>query len=214
MTTQSAIYFKSVEPVPCEFIPGGTIQERAFVSWEEDPIGTIVSRLSDKPPDPLSWGRVRTLWYFVPWGKDYPTVKCDTIVQALRKEVQNCYRGIFDLRNAPRGTRIASGDECEVETLVLKWSGMMDTWNAWEYADDHSFYREVLRYCPSVILKSKEWEGGGPGLSDTWFSVRGRNPAKLREEIASGIQNLMIEESKPPAKKPKSPRRAGKPRKE
>ena len=209
----SAIRFRTVEAAPCERIPGGTVREQVCVPWLDQSIGIIVSRPLDKPPDPLSWGRVRTLWYFVPTDPGSTILQCDTIIEEIRKRVRDRFRGIYDRRNAPRGTRIASGDDCVIETMVLEWSGMLDAWEAWDQADRHSFYSEVLRYCPSAILKSREWEGGGPGLSGTWFSVHSMHPEQLREEIASGIKDLMDEEANRLAKTQDSPPGGKKPRK-
>lgn len=49
--------------------------------------------------------------------------------------------------------------------------------------------------CDNVLVKSKNWEGGGPGLSDVWFSVRSMNAKELRTEIAHWF-DLMVERDK------------------
>jgi hypothetical protein len=49
--------------------------------------------------------------------------------------------------------------------------------------------------CDNVVVKSKNWEGGGPGLSDVWFSVRSMNANELRKEIAH-LFDLMVKRDK------------------
>lgn len=189
----SAIYFVPVKPCPCETIPGGTVCEEVCVPWLAEPLGKIVSRLSDQPPDELSRGRVRTYWYFLPGDPASATLQSDTSVHDVHLRVQLHYRGVYDLKNARLGRVIASGDDCEIEDKVLEWSGMCEIWNDAELSRGSSFYRDVLMSCPSATLRSAEWDGNTPGRSGVWFTVRSRNPDALRQEIAAGIQVLIIE---------------------
>ena len=191
----SAIRFREVEPSPCQDIPGGTVTEQVVVPWLGNPIGVIVSRPSEKPPDALSWGRVRTLWYFVPADSNDVIIQCDTILEDIHIRVQDHYRRVYDNRNAPRGNFIASGDDCEIEGLVMEWAGLTDPWEESGLGERHSFWKDVLWPCASVKIKTREWEGGGPGLSGTWYRVRTMNPSKLREEISSWFK-ILIERDK------------------
>ena len=191
----SAISFRKIDPIPSQIIPGGTVVEIARVRWIDGPIGTIVSRPSDKPPDPMSGGRVRTLWYFIPTNATAPTIESDTVRDVLHILIQSAYRGIYDKRNAPRGTFIASGDDYEIVGNVIAWAGLSERWNENDLCDRHDFWREVLMECDNVVVKSKNWEGGGPGLSDVWFSVRSMNAKELRKEIAHWF-DLMVERDK------------------
>lgn len=193
----SAIHFHPLQPAPSAEIPGGTIMEEVRVPWLDEPIGTIVSRPSDQPPDSLSRGRIRTLWFFVPADPGSTIIKCDTVREALHLMIRDRFHGIFDLKNQPRGSQIASGDEDEIEALVLDWAGQFDAWNGADLSADHSVIRDVLRVCPSAIIRKQAREGGGPGLSGTWYSVRARNKEQLRTEIAEVVQSL-VQKQPPP----------------
>lgn len=186
----SAIRFREVEATSSPHIPGGTVVEHVVVPWLENPIGVIVSRRSDKPPDALSWGRVRILYYFIPSTRTIPILECDTILEEMHIQVRDFYRRVFDKRNAPRGTLIASGDDYEIEGKVIEWAGLTSQWEESGLGERYSFWKEVLGLCPSVRIKTQEWEGGGPSLSDTWFTVRSTHPERLREEIAKMFQIL------------------------
>lgn len=191
----SAIHFREIGATPSQHIPGGTVVEQVVVPWLENPIGVIISKLSDNPPDVLSWGRVRTLWYFIPATRETPLLECDTILEEMHVRVRDFYRKIFDKRNAPRGSFIASGDDCEIEGKVIEWAGLTDQWEELGLGERHSFWKDVLWPCTSVRIKTQEWEGGGPGLSGVWYSVRTMDAKKLREEIAEWFQ-LLVEKDK------------------
>jgi hypothetical protein len=191
----SAIRFREIDPYPSEDIAGGTVVEKVIVPWLEIPIGVIVSRPSDKPPDAYSWGRVRTLWYFIPVFPDDPILQSDTIVEDIHIRVRDYYRRIYDNRNAPRGTFVASADDCDIESEVIEWAGLTERWEQSGLGDRKSFWRDVLWSCSEVIIKTNEWEGGGPGLSGTWYTVRTMNPSRLREEIAEWFE-ILIEKDK------------------
>jgi len=187
----SAIRFREIEPYPSEDIAGGTVVEKVMVPWLEEPIGVIISRPSDKPPDAFSWGRVRTLWYFIPAYTGEPRLQSDTIIEDIHIRVRDYFRRIYDNRNAPRGTFVASADDCDIESEVIEWAGLTERWEESGMGDRQSFWRDVLWPCSEVIIKTNEWEGGGPGLSGTWYTVRTLNPSKLREEIAVWFEILV-----------------------
>jgi hypothetical protein len=199
----SAIRFRELEAAPYRHIPGGTVVEHAVVPWLENPIGVIVSKPSDKPPDPLSWGRVRTLWYFIPRNHETPMLECDTILEEMHIRVHDFYRGVFDNRNAPRGTLIASGDDCEIEGMVIAWADLTDQWEESGLGERYSFWKDVLWPCKSVRIKTQEWEGGGPGLSGTWFTVRSMDPDQLLDEISEWFQILIERDNKDQARSPR-----------
>jgi hypothetical protein len=175
--------------------PGGTVVEEAHVPWIDGSIGTVVRLPTDDPPHCPWWGPTRTLWYFIPTNSTAPTVECDNIPEGLHILIYEAYRGIYDNRNAPRGTFIASGDDYEIVGNVIAWAGLSERWNENDLCDRHDFWREVLMECDNVVVKSKNWEGGGPGLSDVWFSVRSMNAKELRKEIAHWF-DLMVERDK------------------
>jgi len=68
----SAIRFREIDPIPSEIIPGGTVVEIARVRWIDGPIGTIVSRPSDKLPDPMSGGEGAHALVFHPHERHRP----------------------------------------------------------------------------------------------------------------------------------------------
>jgi hypothetical protein len=191
----SAIRFRKLDPIPSEIIPGGTVVEEAHVPWVDGPIGNVVRLPTDDPPHCPWWGPTRTLWYFIPTGATAPTVECDTIPESIHSLTKEAYRGIYDSRNAPRGTFIASGDDYEIVGNVIAWAGLSERWSENDLCDRHDFWREVLMECDNVVVKSKNWEGGGPGLSDVWFSVRSMNAKELRREIAHWFE-VMVERDK------------------
>jgi len=191
----SAIRFLKIDPLPSEIIPGGTIVEEVVVPWIGQPIGTIVNRPSDKPPDPFSRGRVRTLWYFISAGSVTPSMVCDTLLEDIHIRVRDSYRRIYDHRNAPRGSFIASGDDDEIVDKVIEWAGLSEKWVENDLYERHDFWREVLMECYNVQVKTREWEGGGPGLSGVWYSVRSMNPSELRKEIGHWFE-VMVERDK------------------
>jgi hypothetical protein len=191
----SAISFRKINPIPSEIIPGGTVVEEAHVPWIDGSIGTVVRLPTDDPPHCPWWGPTRTLWYFIPTNSTAPTVECDTIPEGLHSLINEAYRGIYDNRNTPRGTFIASGDDYEIVGNVIAWAGLSERWSENNLCDRHDFWREVLMECDNVVVKSKNWEGGGPGLSDVWFIVRSMNAKELRKEIAHWF-DLMVERDK------------------
>lgn len=191
----SAIHFRKIDPVASEIIAGGTAVEEAHVHWVEGPIGCVVRLPTNDPPHCPWWGPTRTLWYFIPTNATAPTVECDTIPEQLHELIRKSYRGVYDNRNAPRGTSIASGDDCGIVDKVVAWAGLSERWEENNLCDRRDFWEEVLMNCDNVLVNTKTWEGGGPGLSGVWFSVRSMNAKELRKEIAHWFE-IMVERDK------------------
>lgn len=194
-TVHSAIEFRKIDPVASEIIPGGTVVEKAYVRWIDGSIGCVVRLPTNDPPHCPWWGPTRTLWYFIPTDATAPTVQCDTIPEELHGLVRKAYRGVYDNRNAPRGTFIASGDDCEIVGKVVEWAGLSERWEENDLYCRRDFWEEVLMECDNVLITSKTWEGGGPGLSGVWFSVRSMDAKALRKEIVHWFE-IMVERDK------------------
>lgn len=86
---------------------------------------------------------------------------------------------------------------------------MLDTWVEADFDLRFSFWKDVLKWCDHFDYESREWEGGGPGLSGVWFKVRTNNPKALKQEIADLVKEL-ASRPPPPPPPPKKRRKSAK----
>ena len=202
------IRFSRVASRPCERIPGGTVVAKADCPVFEEPIGWVVRSTGYNPPGELKFSSEE--WHFV------PTCGIEPVLGGLRDEsevwtaVRNQYRGIYDLRPGNHDRRIASGDDCEVDGMLLDWCKLDDLW--WDHglSADHSVIGDVVDYCPSAHYFDRHWYGGGPGLSGTWYKVYTPNPSLFQREFRKRLEVIIAEKL---AKPPPKPKRSAKARK-
>jgi hypothetical protein len=194
-------------------VVGGTVVAKVVVHALEDPIGWIVSSPADVTPDEPPKAAEAKLWHFVPARGIVPILSGGTRQIALYDAVRGQCERICNLLapDRPNWRTIASGDDRDIENRVLEWCGMMEAWVGGGLDERFSFWSDVLEMCDHFDSESREWEGGGPGLSGVWFKVRTNNPKALKQEIADLIKEL-ASRPPPPPPPPKKRRRTAKTR--
>ena len=194
------ISFLPVAPRPCDRVIDGTVVAKVVVPALEEPIGWIVSSPAGEGPDGPPKPTEAKLWHFVPACGIEPILSTGTRQIALYDAVRGQCQRLCNLLGPDRPTwrTIASADDCEIENRILEWSGMMKIWVDGELDYRFSFWKDVLKWCNHFDFKSREWEGGGPGLSGIWFKVLTNNPRALKQEIADGVKELIARPPPPP----------------
>jgi hypothetical protein len=201
------IRFLPVDARPCDQIPGGTILGKAESPLLEEPIGWIVRSPAEIPSgEPPA--KPSVVWHFLPTCGVDPAFSDFKDQGALQTAVRREYCGIYDRRPCKHRRQIAKGDDCEIESMVLEWCGLVDVWNDNELCDDYSVITDVLPDCLSIVYWSREWEGGGPGLSGYKYYVETEDPNLSVREIRKITEALLAEKrTKPPAPPPPPKRR-------
>ena len=126
-----------------------------------------------------------------------PTCGIEPVLGGLRDEseawtaVRNQYRGIYDLRPGNHDRRIASGDDCEVGGMLLDWCKLDDIWLDHDLSAEHNVIGDVVDDCPSAHYIDRQWYGGGPGLSGTWYKVYTSNPSLFQREFRKRVEELV-----------------------
>jgi hypothetical protein len=193
------IRFLPVERRPCEKIPGGTVLGQVGCPSFEEPIGWIVQSPGViKTGEPLPTQPPKA-WHFLPTCGIEPTLNDFTDQGALQNAVRQQYRGFYDRLPRKSRKRVATGDDCEIDGMILEWCGMVDFWDEHELDYDYSVRNDVLDYCDSADYWTRDWYGGGPGLSGVWYNVYTLNPALfIRQVRMRTIELLTMKLAKPP----------------
>jgi hypothetical protein len=189
-----AIRFLPVNTRPCDQIPGGAVLGKAECPSFEEPIGWIV-----RSPVESSHTKPSAVWHFLPTCGIEPVLSDFTDQGSLQNAVRQQYSGFYDRLPRNSRKRVATGDDCKIDGMILKWCGMIDFWDEHELSDDYSVTNDVLDECDSSDHWTREWYGGGPGLSGVWYDVYTLNPALFIRQVRMRSQALLAEKlAKPP----------------
>jgi|GEM_PF-3123736 len=186
---RSLIRFRKVTPYPSLRIEGGAVMEVVCLEGDKTPIATIVHKVSDKPPDPWSGGRVRAYWHLVPEDPADP-IHTTEMPAPMHYAIFIRSYGEAHRVKMPTWRKIVSGDDSQIGNLVLEWAGIEIDWDEHKYWDHFSFDDHLIDRCQHLDYDLREWGGGGPGLGGNWYTVKSDDPAALKEELA----HLMREE--------------------
>lgn len=195
----SVIRFLPVDVRPCELIPGGTVLGEVTCPSFEEPIGwivqsTVVPETGDAPSSKLS-----KVWYFLPTCGIEPRLSDYSDQGALYTAIRQQYSRYYDRLPRTSRKRVATGDDCEIDGMILEWCGMIDFWDEHELDYDYSVRNDVLDYCDSADYWTRDWYGGGPGLSGVWYNVYTLNPALfIRQVRMRTLELLAMKLAKPP----------------
>ena len=86
---------------------------------------------------------------------------------------------------------IVRADDDMVESEILTWSGLRETWRKHEKALAHlNVISDVLEWCPSAEIQEEEWDGGAPGRSGVLHTISTRSPERLKAEMENRITEL------------------------
>ena len=200
----NVIRFLPVERRPCEKIPGGTVLGRVGCPSFEEPIGWIVQGPGEsKIGEPLPT-KAPKAWHFLPTCGIELILNDFTDQGALQNAVRQQYHGFYDRLPRKSRKRVATGDDCEIDGMILKWCGLLDFWDDHDLFADYSVTNDVLAACDSADCWTREWYGGGPGLSGFWYHVYTMNPALLIRQVRMRtIELLAMKLAKPPPPPPK-----------
>ena len=185
------ISFLPVAPRPCDRVIDGTVVAKVVVPALEEPIGWIVSSPAGEGPDGPPKPTEAKLWHFVPACPIEPVLFGGSGQIALYDAVRQQYHRVYDFLATDQPRWIANGDDCEIEGMVLEWTGMTELWDELDIWD-FSFHSEVMDACDSAIIDSRIWSGGGPGLSGVWYVVLSTNRALLHKELRNGIYAVIL----------------------
>lgn len=208
----NAISFLPVDPKPCDRITGGTIFGKVGCLSFGEPIGWIVRSSIEIPLGDPSFAKPPVAWHFLPTCGIEPVLSGCTDQGALQNAVRKQYRGFYDRLSGNSRKRVATGDDCEVDEMILKWCGVSDFWDEHSLSEDYSVIKDVLDSCDSADYSTREWYGGGPGLSGVWYSVYTMNPALFIREVRMKSEELFAEKLAKPLPAPsRKSRRSSKP---
>jgi hypothetical protein len=208
----NVIRFLPVDPRPCDQIPGGAVLGKVGCPSFEEPIGWIVRSPGEIPPGESTFTKPPVAWHFLPTCGIEPVLSGFTDQGALQNAVRQQYGGFYDRLPRNSRKRVATGDDCEIDGMILKWCGMIDFWDEHELSDDYSVTNDVLDDCDSADYWTREWYGGGPGLSGVWYDVYTLNPSLFIRQVRMKSQALLAEKLAKPPPPPKR-RRSSKPKK-
>jgi hypothetical protein len=193
------IHFVPVDARPCDQVPGGTVLGKVGCPSFEEPIGWIIQSTrvlenGDAPPQKLA-----KIWHFLPTCEIETSLRDFKDQGSLQNAVREQYSRFYDRLPRTSRKRVATGDDCEIDGMILEWCGLSDFWDDHNLFDDYSVTNDVLDYCDSAIFWSRDWYGGGPGLSGVWYDVYTLNPALfIRQVRMKTIELLAMKLAKPP----------------
>lgn len=200
----TAITFLPVEAHSCVQIPGGTVLGKVVCPSFEEPIGWIVRSPGEIPPGEPTSTKHPMVWHFLPTCGIEPALSGFTDQGALHNAVRQQYRGFYDRLPRSSRKRVATGDDSEIDGMILDWCGITGLWDEHDLSDDYSVANDVLDDCHSADYWTREWYGGGPGLSGVWYEVYTPNPALFIRQVRMKVQALLAEKlAKPPPPPPK-----------
>lgn len=200
----SVIRFLPFDVRPCEQIPGGAVLGQVGCPSFEEPIGWIVQSpgvIKTGGPSPTKPPKV---WHFLPTCEIEPVLSDFSDQGALQTAVRQQYSGFYDRLPRKSRKRVATGDDCEIDGMILKWCGLLDFWDDHDLSADYSVTNDVLADCDSADYSTREWYSGGPGLSGVWYQVYTMNPALLIRQVRMKTKELLaMKLAKPPPPPPK-----------
>jgi hypothetical protein len=78
---------------------------------------------------------------------------------------------------------ILTGDEDEIGSELLKWSGLDQVWDDNELSHDHSPLHDLLYVCSSLDFDREEFLADRPGASGSFFKVIIKNEHAAKDEL-------------------------------
>lgn len=195
----SVILFVPVDARPCEQISGGNILGQVRCPSFEEPIGWII-----QSPGVLENGETPSqkpskVWHFLPTCEIEPSLRDYRDQGSLQIAVRQQYSDFYDRLPHTSRKRVATGDDCEIDGMILEWCGLHNFWDDHNLFDDYSVANDVLWDCDSADHWSREWYGGGPGLSGIWYHVYTLNPALFIRQVRMKTAELLaVKLAKPP----------------
>lgn len=205
----SLIRILPVEAHPCVQIPGGMVLGKVVCPSFEEPIGWIVRSAGNIPEDAPSPLKPYEDWTFLPTCGIEPVLSGFANQGALQFAVRQQYRRMYDRMPGTRRRLVAKGDDCEIDSMILKWCGIDGFWDDNNLSDDYSVFGDVLPDCNNSDYWTREWYGGGPGLSGVWYYVFTENPSLFIREVRKITEALLakkLAKPPPPPKRRRAPK--------
>ncbi len=170
------VAFEELPPDPHPHFDHSVLRFRVQVPATRAPLGTIIriTRTNDEGSRP--WWQ----WVYLPENEADPAFADSSSIDRIRRRIREFHRS----------TRrsVVRGDLDDFEWEAVRWSGHRAAWS--ELDGKFSFTDDVLRHCPSADLVSQSWDADAPGRSGVFYRLFTPDATKLRNEIATRIQEL------------------------